>query len=197
MESFFDLSQKYKNEIENSPKILGALALYTNSMDSRTLADIIDNNQDYHRAKKIPLPHLGTGTTNTHFQLGKLESGAWIATRERHWYTIYNLRDVLENYSQEIAACADEGGLTSKFCVGVKVHDQRKKTAPANMKKERLLLLIEDLTRGYSSDFHPAGYKEHFGTLDGRKVFHDPFDNFDKVEIYQFMSDESMTHLSP
>ena len=169
----YNLSQRVKTEIEQSSELMGSLRVY------------VDECEDY----AGPLTHLGTGTSNKHFRLGQLSTGLWLATRENvimeegNWQ-----RFICENYGGRLDSLVREGKRTSSVCIGVVVHPPDEDFDP------RYFLILDDFTRGGSSDFQPAPSEREWGTLDGKRIYYDFNDLFHKTTL-KYMADESMIHL--
>src|SRR3989338_7252876 len=108
MKSLFEISQEYKGKIEASHTLMDALKTY-----AKYQVDGWEN----------PLHHLGSGRSNTHYRLGELESGLWVATRENHTFHEGNYqKNIAENYARMVEWQRSRGERTTSFCVGVRIH---------------------------------------------------------------------------
>lgn len=191
MKSLFKISQEYKGKIEASSVLMDALKNY-----ARCRAYNLMN----------PLHNLGSGRSNAHYRLGELESGLWVATREKHILFKGNPRkNIPENYAQTAEQYHSQGERTTSLCVGVRIHLTPTKYYQIPGFREDLededkyALIIEDFTKGGSpdSDFRPGGSGNIGGTLNGQRVVYDFDDNYSKPAEYRFMQDSAVIHLNP
>lgn len=191
MKTLFEISQDYKVKIEASSVLMDALKTYARCR--------VNNSRN-------PLHNLGSGSSNAHYRLGELESGLWIATREKHILSTGNPRkNIPENYAQTAEQYHSQGKRTTSLCVGVRIHLTPTKYYQSPGFKEDLededkyALIVEDFTKGGSpdSDFIPGGSGNIGGTLNGQRVVYDFDDNSSKPAEYRFMQDQAVIHIYP
>lgn len=191
MKSLFEISQEYKGRIEASSTLMDALRTYAKHK--------VGNCDD-------TLHHLGSGRSNTHYRLGELESGLWVATRENHVFLRGNSqKNIAENYAQTAEWYRSQGKRTTSLIVGVRLHltPVEYYQVPGFREdledEDRYALIVEDFTKGGSpdADFRPGISEDIGGTLNGERVMYDFDDDISKPVKYLFMHDKSIIHINP
>lgn len=145
----FEYFMALKPRIEHSPDIMSKLELYLHPQRSTLIAEGV-------------LENAGYGLNHRHVRIGKIDD-VWLATRE--FYTgldSFDTRYEGEYYIESLVRHHENRDLTAAVCGGVYVRRQ-----------DRYFLIVEDLTRGGTSDFKPGLKGKPFGLLDGKKVWHD------------------------
>jgi len=178
MGKFFDTSQQYKARIEQSSDLMQALKTYAGYP-----ADDWEH----------PMQHLGHGISNTHYRIGQLESGLFVASRENTIFKDGRLqKEITEEYAQDLEKANESGKFTSRFGIGVQVHVND----PEGYFGDRYLLLVEDFTQGGIVDFVPGRKADETGTLDGRVVHYDFDQTLHRRKLAdKYMHDDAMIHI--
>jgi hypothetical protein len=145
-------------------------------------SDLIDRIYDYVK-NPDSLDYLGSGTANKHYRLGQTQEGLWLATRELTLAVFGdNQRAIVEDYCENLNYKRTELGLRiSKTCLPV-----RTPHPSSNPGLAKYFLIVEDFTRGGTSDFKPAPLGEMCGTLDGEDIYYD-FDNINPPKPEKFI----------
>jgi len=178
----FELFLHLKSEIEGNEEIMHNLRKYAYTWSGKL--------RHYAPEWVFGLKCLGDGWHHRHFRMGHV-SDYWIATREYKNYR-WGLRSEVirvsyENYITELIGWHVRGRRTPLICGGVCAHSN-------DLKK--YFLLIEDLTRGGTSDFTPDYAGSIGGTLDGKPVLYDSKESFVMPQKgYIYMANGNLLHL--
>ncbi|MDO8643025.1 MAG: hypothetical protein Q7R76_05620 [Candidatus Woesearchaeota archaeon] len=173
MGDIYQASQELKPRIESARTIMDALRDYS-----------------VNGAGECSLESLGSGLSNTHFRLGELESGLWLATRENFILEDCSMqRVVAEMYARHLEYAHKEGKRTSRVCLAVKVPSVDIDEIP-----DRYFLIVEDFTHGGTARFIPGQRGEEYGMLNGERVYYDFPDDIQPVE-FRFTDDRSVLHM--
>lgn len=161
----FEYFQQLKPQIESDETIIRNLRLYA-------FGD-----------RKV-LYHLGTGTTNTHYRIGKI-GDLWLATREFIWgrHDPEMQKIACESYINSIISSHETGIRVPIICGGIKAES-------INPKTERYFLMLEDLTAGGTKEF--IAKRGLAGLVDGKEVYHDFPEDMLKEEPFEYMIDDKM-----
>ena len=118
MSEYFAFSQRVKEKI----------------MADAAMMDVIRKHMDGKYA-----PFIDGGTSNNHYRIGRLESGLWVAIRQRldseKIGTSQTCLSLYESYCRTAEDLATSRKRVTRFCIGV-------------VKPPNAALLIEDLTEG-------------------------------------------------
>ena len=177
MRTLYELSQELRPEIESSDKLMAALRSYAKF-------DLEDRH-----AHDLPIPRLGAGENNAHFDLGVLRSGLPLAIRENH--ILYDSgkqqRNIAEHYAQDLEVAREEGKTTHKVCVAIKA-------TPVDTDEwaERYFVIVQNLQD--SGEFVPAAPEQEFGFLNGEPIWYDFPDQSYGIEPL-FTADEAVIHV--
>jgi len=130
---------------------------------------------------------IGSGTMNSVFRMGQLESGIWVALREMRNSMWYGHAEpyihAYESYCGLAEHYAREECRVPEFCIGVS-------------SGEATALLVEDLTAGGEREIHLPS-KSIWGTFQdtGERVYID-LDHYNtRPEEIRFMSEEARINL--
>jgi hypothetical protein len=160
MSEYFDISQQIRSEIESN----------------KGLTDKLNR----HMSRVEFAEFIGEGTANAHYRMGRLESGLWLAARQRKCQYYLRASDTLlsihESYAETAEEYWEEGKLVSKFCV-------------AAFKENNAVLLVEDLTEGGKRKIY-HNQDEQFGYYEGTEevVWLDLESNFANYNEFKFMN---------
>lgn len=168
MNDYFESSQQVRREIERSP-----------------LLEIIRN----HIVGDKKAPILDSGTSNSIYRIGQLESGLWVALRERTdgHRDMGNSRKMLlslrlESYARRAEALYEQGKKVTRFCVGVSSGDAA-------------ALLLEDLTEGGKRKLRKAFIDQEYTFYDddpATKVYVDLDNDVEEYDQDRYMSTDAM-----
>lgn len=144
----------------------------------------------YHIQHLKTLDFLGKGRNNMHFRIVKV-GDVWLATREDlsdfYWESD---RSVCECYIRQAVQAHKQGHKVPRLCGSVIAHFSRERG-------DRYFLLLEDLTRGGTSDFVPAPRSGGVaGTLSGEPIHHD-FDTLEDSNFDHTFSDDYWRYTKP
>ena len=133
--AFFDYSQQIKEEVEEH------------------LLDTLRKKI----SREVRTDHLGRGTSFTHYRVGQLPSGLWVATRR----PLHNLgtEDLEKQCLNAEKWDPKKSYVTSRFAVGV-------------VNSESCFMLVEDLTNGGSLEIEYVGANSS-PRSDGKTVLFD------------------------
>ena len=157
---------------------------------------VMANLKTYAFNQNTNLAHLGSGTTNTHYRVGRVGE-IWLATRE-YFHIIGDpeyQKDCCETYIRRLLSNRMQGRDVPRIVGGVRA-------VAAHIRNEtdtidRYFLLVEDLTAGGSADFSPGTKGSWFGKVKGRGlVFYDfPEYTESSPDFFKYMTEEDMIKL--
>lgn len=163
MSQYFEYSQKIRKEIEGNKIIMNKI-------------------EDYIHGKEN-LEFIGSGTINSHYRVGELESGLWVAIRdlkfENHLKKARNLLSIPESYALTAEKYFLEGKKVSKFSIGA-------------FSSDNIILLIEDLTNGGKRKIkHDQSEIFGFYQDNNEEVYLDLEQSFPFYEKFLYMNKEN------